>query len=129
MRKTPNMAVELYRLSDRKTPQCFSTTADGNNGFFIIPKKKAHEYYQVKVSDGGGWDHVSVTIRSRLSEAAFRTPTWDEMCFIKDIFFEAEERVMQLHPRESEYVNVHPNVLHLWKPQTMDIPGPPRIMV
>jgi|LSQX01.2.fsa_nt_gb hypothetical protein len=59
---------------------------------------------------GGGWDHVSVSFRRR-------TPTWDEMCEIKDMFFRADETVVQFHPEEDEYINQHPYCLHLWKKQ------------
>ena len=37
-------------------------------------------------------------------------PTWEEMCFIKNIFWEEEESAMQLHPPKSDYVNNHPSV-------------------
>lgn len=65
----------------------------------------------MQVSDGSGWDHVSVSL-------ATRTPTWEEMCWVKRLWFLPEEVVMQLHPAESEYVNYHPFCLHLWRPQS-----------
>ena len=43
------------------------------------------------------------------------TPSWDEMCFVKDQFFDEEEVVIQLHPKRSEYVNMSKNTLHLWR--------------
>ena len=43
-------------------------------------------------------------------------PTWDDMCVLKDIFFDDEEEVYQIHPKKSEYVNMSKNCLHLWKP-------------
>lgn len=66
---------------------------------------------KVIFSDGGGWDHVSVSLKTR-------TPTWDEMCYVKDLFFDASECVMQLHPSKENYVNEHQFCLHLWRPQT-----------
>lgn len=51
------------------------------------------------------------------------------MCFIKDLFFGPNECVMQLHPPKSEYINNHPYCLHLWRPQNIEIPRPPQIMV
>jgi hypothetical protein len=63
------------------------------------------------VSDGGGWDHVSVSLHTRC-------PTWDEMAFVKSLFFDDEEVVMQLHPAKSQYVNHFQFCLHLWRPQT-----------
>lgn len=56
-----------------------------------------------------GWEHVSIMKQSH------KLPTWDEMCLIKDIFWSGEEEVVQIHPRQSEYVNIT-DVLHLWRP-------------
>jgi len=56
-----------------------------------------------------GWEHVSVSRCDRI-------PTWMEMCHVKDLFWMPEELVVQFHPPRSKYVNIHPNVLHLWKP-------------
>lgn len=75
-------------------------------------------------STGGGWDHVSISPMKKS-----HTPSWDEMCDLKDMFFREDEVVMQLHPAKSQYVNNMPNCLHLWKPQYELIPTPPSIMV
>ncbi len=122
MRKAPNQAIEPFRMKGMSLP------ADGNNGMFAIPMPGSF-YAQVICSDGLGWDHVSVCMRSKTDPNKFQTPHWDEMCYIKSLFFENEERAMQIHPRKSEYVNVHNHVLHLWRPQTGDIPMPPMEMV
>ncbi len=88
----------------------------GNNGVFEI------EGILCIASDGGGWEHVSVALPKR-------TPTWEEMCFIKDIFWEKEQTVVQFHPKESEYVNNHPYVLHLWKKSGEAFALPPKQMI
>lgn len=69
-----------------------------------------------------GWEHVSVS-------AEKRCPTWDEMCFVKDVFWEPHEMAVQYHPPASEYVNHHPWTLHIWKPIDMVIPMPPSLLV
>ncbi len=69
-------------------------------------------------SHGGGWNHVSVSIENRC-------PNWKEMCFVKDMFFDEEDCVIQYHPPKSRYKNVHPFCLHLWQPQNETIPLPP----
>lgn len=56
-----------------------------------------------------GWEHVSVSTRRRL-------PNWTEMCFAKDLCWDAEDTVIQYHPPKSRYVNEVPYCLHLWKP-------------
>ncbi|MFR6513271.1 MAG: hypothetical protein ACLUP8_04480 [Ruminococcus sp.] len=58
-----------------------------------------------------GYEHVSVSPKHK-----FKMPTWEDMCVLKDIFFDEEEEVYQIHPKKSEYVNVKGNCLHLWKP-------------
>lgn len=40
----------------------------------------------------------------------------DRVYMLKDIFFDDEEEVYQIHPKKSEYVNLSENCLHLWKP-------------
>jgi hypothetical protein len=65
----------------------------------------------VRVSNGGGWDHVSVSFKTRC-------PTWNEMCRVKDWVFKPEEAVMQIHPPKSDYRCHHQFCLHLWRPQT-----------
>jgi len=69
-----------------------------------------------------GWEHVSVSTETR-------APTWDEMCFVKDIFWSEDELVVQYHPPKSEYVNFHPFCLHMWKSLRLPIPAPPTILV
>lgn len=69
-----------------------------------------------------GWEHVSVSTRRR-------TPNWREMCWVKDLFWEPHETVMQLHPPESEWISNHPYCLHLWRHVSREIPMPPSIMV
>lgn len=93
---------------------------DGGNGWIHHPLFK--KPMAVVFSWGGGWDHVSVSFRNR-------TPTWDEMCMVKDIFFNEKETVIQYHPAKSNYINNHPYTLHLWKPQKTEIPTPPRLFV
>jgi len=68
------------------------------------------------------FEHVSVSTKTRC-------PHWKEMCFVKDLFWDPEEMVMQLHPPQSQWVNNHPYCLHLWKPVKQEIPAPPGIAV
>lgn len=71
-------------------------------------------------SHEAGWEHVSVAPYNRRI-----TPSWDDMCLIKDIFFLAEEWAVQFHPAENEYVNKLPNCLHLWRPINGNLQTPP----
>ncbi len=120
MRKN-NQEIEKYRI--RGHHALATDKSYGNNGAFIVPGPRGIEL-AVIASDGGGWEHVSV---HRLGKN--NVPFWDEMCFIKRLFWEPEEAVMQLHPPESQYVNNHPTTLHLWRPCEAEIPLPDTILV
>ena len=91
-------------------------------GACLIPGPHARDL-KVIFSDGEGWEHVSVSTQNR-------TPNWAEMCFIKSLFWGDEDTVIQFHPPRSEYVNMHPFCLHLWRPNAgQQIPLPPSILV
>jgi len=51
------------------------------------------------------------------------------MAWVKSMFFEDEETVIQFHPPKSEYVNYHPFCLHLWRIVGEAFPLPPSICV
>lgn len=117
MKQMTGKFLEACRVT---TGQFASDRDYGFNGVFTVPVLGMP--FRVICSDGGGWDHVSVS-------HPFRCPTWDEMAAIKDLFFDAHECVMQLHPPRSEYVNNHRFCLHLWRPQDRVIPQPPKEFV
>jgi hypothetical protein len=79
----------------------------------------------------GEWEHVSVHARQPKLDGSIeaRIPTWDEMCKVKQLFWERHETVVQYHPPEENYVNVHDHVLHLWRPINKELPAPPKICV
>lgn len=117
MRLKPIIGIEPYRVREGMFG---SETNYGNNGVFLIPCQGAT--LECIVSDGGGWDHVSV---SAVDGGAKRIPTWDEMCHVKRMFWGDEETVIQYHPPLSRSVNISPTTLHLWRPQHKSIPLPP----
>lgn len=127
---------EHYRLFDRRYPQS-STKSDGRNGVFMIPHYKISGYgFQVIASDGSApgdeqeWEHISVSLYSKKREVK-RCPTWEEMCYVKDLFWDMEDRAVQYHPPESEYVHSAGDnewILHIWRPVGVEIPHPPSIM-
>jgi hypothetical protein len=69
-----------------------------------------------------GWEHVSISRTDR-------TPTWEEMVILKNLFWGPEETVLQFHPKESQYQNKHPFCLHLWKKSGVDQELPPTELV
>ena len=78
----------------------------------------------VVVSTGAGWEHVSVS-----PEKKRITPSWDDMCKLKEMFFNEDEAVIQIHPPKADYVNMVPNCLHLWRCTYKEMVLPPRILV
>lgn len=100
-------------------------------GVFRIRLPNSWESLNIVASNGDGmeewyegpkWEHVSVSLRDRC-------PTWEEMCWVKSLFWEPEETVIEFHPPESRYVNNHKHCLHLWRPVGVQIPAPPDIAV
>lgn len=102
-----------------------ATDDDVRQGRYIIPFKK--EQLRVIASDGNDWleiydppvwEHVSVSL-------PHRCPTWEELDFIKNLWWREDETVIQLHVPRDRHVNYHPFCLHLWKPVGIAIPLPP----
>ena len=87
-----------------------SNESAGNNGAFVLlySQRVAPKNLHCIVSDGEGWEHVSVSLPNRC-------PYWDEMVFVRHVFWEPEDMVIQLHPPASEHVNCHQYCLHLWR--------------
>lgn len=99
------------------------TGADGGNGWIPgLDKKRPNHRARVVWSDGGGWDHVSVSWPNRC-------PTWEEMAAVKRLFFYNNETCVQYHPADSDYVNEHPYCLHIWRWQDGEMPKPYAWMV
>lgn len=115
MRNYPIVKAERYRVADPLVPP-EDVPKLGRCGAFFIPYGQGVQL-AVVVGDGGGWDHVSVHARQN---GGHRTPSWEEMSFIKNLFFKDEEAAVQYHPAKADYVNEHPSVLHLWRPQTVE---------
>lgn len=113
---------------DTTHPTLASSLTDGNNGAFWLESPEPGWKLATIASDGEGWEHVSVHA-FRNDGRQQRTPTWREMAYVKDMFWDDADVVMQLHPRRSEYINTHSYTLHLWRPTTATIPTPPSILV
>lgn len=93
----------------------------GDDGFALQIEFHGAEL-RIIASWGLDWDHVSIHIEGRC-------PTWAEMCFVKNIFWENSECVIQYHPPDKQYIDVHSHCLHLWRPQKTEIPMPPLNLV
>jgi len=112
-----------YRI---RTGLMGSDIMQGNNGAFLIPYRLLTTEYGLFciASDGMDWEHVSITVHN-----VGRCPDWAEMCFIKNLFWDDTDTVIQFHPARPEYVNTHPHCLHLWRPISAIIPKPSPLLV
>lgn len=111
--------LEEYRLSSG-----YHASKRGQPyGAFELPGP-CGERLTIIATDGAdtGWEHVSVSTRRRI-------PNWTEMCFVKDLFWDPEDCVVQFHPARSTYVNNYGVVLHLWRCRYSSFPTPPEILV
>ncbi len=107
-------------LKDTPNLIILQTGEDGGMGRMIFGKLDASVIW----STGAGWDHVSITPYKKSY-----TPSWNDMCKLKSMFFYPEETVLQYHPAQSQYVNQLGNCLHLWRPQHYEIPLPSPVLV
>lgn len=110
----------LEEVVESKKVMVIQRSHDGWSGIIYIRGWQG----TVQVSWGAGWDHVSVAPRKH-----GYTPSWDDMCAIKDLFFREDEAVIQIHPPKSEYVNNMPNCLHLWRRNDAEMSLPPSFMI
>jgi len=125
MKKTLPKEVEALRV---RSGQLATNEGTGLNGAFVVKRGK-HTLIFCIVSNGHGWDaagfagkvweHVSVSLKER-------TPTYEEMDYIKRLFWKDDETVMQLHVPRTDHINIHDNCLHLWRPKDGMIPLPPK---
>jgi len=117
---------EQYRVPMFGT--AYASKAGDTFGIFVVQKnKECGRLNELRVIANDGtltdWEHVSVSTDKRTVCA-----TWYEMCFIKDLFWDSTECVVQFHPAASHYINTHPGCLHLWR-HTKGFPTPPTICV
>lgn len=138
MRNKP-LFDERYRVTEGPLA---STSNEGVVGAFLVPTKSISvldsnkllnqdgHILQVISHDGSetGWEHVSVTVNHKFEDSTF-APNWQQMSVVKSAFWEDDEVVMQIHPKQENYVDLHKSVLHLWSPLNEKIPTPPKELV
>jgi len=95
---------------------------DETCGCFAVPSPIDRQPLLIQASCDGEWDHVSVSRKNRI-------PNWIEMEHIRKLFFRENEVVMQLHLPTADHINIVANCLHLWRPQRVAIPLPPKEFV
>lgn len=76
----------------------------------IVPGSEAFMFRGCSVIVGkekGRW-HLSIAHPKRL-------PTWEELRDARYEFTPADVTMVMVLPRPEQYVNIHPNCLHLWE--------------
>jgi hypothetical protein len=124
-----NQVRDLNELNHHRHPQehliAVNETVEeaAHGGAFLLPAiPPSKQRLKVVAANDAGWDHVSVSCPKRI-------PTWLEMEYVKRLFFNADETAMQLHLPPERHINIHDNVLHIWRPHDTEIPVPPAIFV
>lgn len=113
----------MKKIEDIKNNGYVKIIKDGKDGFGgTFYDKKSRCNLNFIMSWGAGFEHCSVSMPTRC-------PSWEQMCAIKDVFWNDDEVCMQLHPAKKDYVNNHPYCLHIWKPINEKIPLPPTSIV
>lgn len=113
----------LEEIKQNKYIEIIKEGRDGIGG--VIYDKNTRVKLNFILSWGAGWEHCSVSITDRYK----RCPSWEQMCFIKDSFWNDDECCIEYHPAKKDYVNNHEYCLHIWKPIDQEIPTPPSLMV
>lgn len=100
----------MKKIEEIKNDKRILNTGKAMFGFDSFEVKAMGNEFNVVASIEPNQEHISITLRHKK-----RIPTWEEMKAIKDIFFDAEEECYQVFPKKSEYVNLHPYCMHIWR--------------
>ena len=127
---------EQYRITAQTQQQLHNSklarflSSPHGPGAFWYPHKANHRtvFLFMVATNRYGWEHVSVSVRRKWGLALQRPPHWEEMCLVKDLFWDPEDWVVQFHPAESEHIDMV-NALHLWRSIDEAFPIPDSILV
>lgn len=100
----------LARCEPKILPGYWVEDIRGADGVrYVNPKQRLSLIWSVaQEGDGKWWQHISVAHPARL-------PTWDELVTIKEWLIGRDVDAYQVIPKRSNYVNIHPNCLHLFR--------------
>jgi len=108
---------EIIKDEQIKEIEAWDFGDDAYNGILILTGQTKKFIFCMSVDEcqNGKREHVSVSLKNSNKTL----PTWKDMCRIKDIFWNGDEEVHQIHPKAEQYVHGvgdTENVLHLWRP-------------
>ena len=120
MRNEPNLRIEHLRQQHTvlgRSPAGVNWGYFERGGLRIISSGSPDDR-----PGAAGWEHVSVSRPDR-------TPSWEDMAAVKDLFWADDETVIQFHPCKSAYINKHPYCLHLWRKVGAEVELPPKELI
>ena len=89
----------MKKIEDIKNNRYVKIIKEGKDGFGgTFYDKKSRCNLNFIMSWGAGFEHCSVSMPTRCT-------SWEQMCSIKDAFWNDDEVCMQLHPAKKDYVN------------------------
>lgn len=116
-----NKIKNIFNINPVMVNSWVSDYRAGPRGYFMLPNPKNNKglFILCMASDTMGWDHVIATIPSEN-----RFPTKAEMNFVRSLFWDAEDIVVEFHipnlkSKKDEFC------LHLWRNQKNEIKTPP----
>lgn len=114
----PRGDLKRMMAQDRR----FTVLSMGEDGLACRYHMRNGGNLRIIASWGNGWDHVSVSRPNKV-------PTYHNMKLVKRMFFAEDEWAVEYHPPASDYISINDNVLHLWRPQDVEFPKPPKEFV
>ena len=127
MKTLTDPSIEKYRITIPNNRFESGPNGPQDGGIFYLPRGGVKSVIACIATIGEGWDHVSVSIL--YPDDTRGTPLWDDMERVFRLFFKEDETAYQLHVPRTEHVNIHNNVLHIWRPHKGKIPKPPRVLI
>lgn len=106
---------------DKRFPWC------SEGGVFRLGQINEFRPLKIIASRGLGWEHVSVSLD--IKNITTKTPNWYEMCYVKSLFWDDDDIVVQYHLPAGKNINIHPGCLHLWRKEGYEFPMPEERMV
>ena len=101
IKSNPNIK-ELKLIGDIRAYLCMA------KGMWLVTSSKEYD------DRFGCWmEHIAMSHWNRKTK---KVPTWEEILAVKREFFGPEEECIQFIPKESEYVNIKEDCMHIFHP-------------
>lgn len=106
-----------FPLPDKKNYE-----ANENFQYIILPRKNG--FYNVITTETKEWKRVRVSLLDKYYHPLDRYPKWDEMCLIKEMLFNDDEAVIEIHTNDEFKMYEKDYTIDLWRPLNKEMPLP-----